>query len=133
MLTAAAVSPVVALASLPHHHISIISHASAVLHVCCSFFEVVLVLYNPGCLLQVMNEINARRINDELNVFEDLHKSPIFLAVIVITIGLQVIIIQTPVSNFFKIAPLNGPEWGVSIAIGLGAVPVSIATRLITR
>eukprot|EP00877_Chromochloris_zofingiensis_P010936 jgi/Chrzof1/6096/Cz17g09160.t1 len=90
-------------------------------------------LFNAFIFCQVMNEINARRINDELNVFEDLHKSPIFLAVIVITIGLQVIIIQTPVSNFFKIAPLNGPEWGVSIAIGLGAVPVSIATRLITR
>jgi len=46
---------------------------------------------------------------------------------------LQVIIMQTPVGRFFKVRPLNGVEWGVSIAIGLTAVPVSIITRLLSR
>jgi hypothetical protein len=35
-------------------------------------------------------QINARRINDELNVFKDLHKSPIFIGVLIVTAGLQV-------------------------------------------
>lgn len=39
---------------------------------------------------QVMNEINARRINDEYNVFEGMHKSPIFLGVLLVTLALQV-------------------------------------------
>jgi Ca2+-transporting ATPase len=43
---------------------------------------------------QVANEINARRINDEYNVFEGLTKSPIFMGVIIITMGLQAIIIN---------------------------------------
>lgn len=40
---------------------------------------------------------------------------------------------QTPVGRFFKVLPLNGIEWAVSIAIGLSAVPVSILTRLASR
>jgi hypothetical protein len=35
-------------------------------------------------------QINARRINDELNVFKDLHKSAIFIGVLLVTAGLQV-------------------------------------------
>lgn len=41
-------------------------------------------------LLQMLNEVNARRINDELNVFEGIHKSPIFIGVLLVTAGLQV-------------------------------------------
>jgi hypothetical protein len=40
--------------------------------------------------LQLLNEVNSRRINDELNVFEGIHKSPIFLGVLLVTAGLQV-------------------------------------------
>ena len=40
--------------------------------------------------LQIANEVNSRRINDELNVFEGLHKSHIFIGVLLITAGLQV-------------------------------------------
>jgi hypothetical protein len=124
----------------------------------------------------VFNEINARRINDELNVFQALQTSPIFLAVIAITVGLQVsgqrpaagrlhptrrlpaataqpqhgccthphptpasslprppqaIIMQTGMGLFFKVVPLNGAEWGISIAIGATAIPVSVVTRVL--
>jgi len=44
--------------------------------------------------MQILNEVNARRIKDELNVFEGIHRSPIFLAVLAITAGLQVRLIS---------------------------------------
>lgn len=40
---------------------------------------------------------------------------------------------QTPVGRFFKVQPIDGLEWGVSIAIGLSAVPVSILVRILSR
>jgi hypothetical protein len=43
-----------------------------------------------SALLRFSFQINARRINDELNVFKDLHKSPIFIGVLIVTAGLQV-------------------------------------------
>lgn len=48
------------------------------------------VLFNAFIWLQMLNEINARRINDELNVFEGIHRSPIFIGVILVTAVLQV-------------------------------------------
>lgn len=48
------------------------------------------ILFNSFIWLQMLNEINSRRINDELNVFEGIHHSPIFLGVLLVTGGLQV-------------------------------------------
>jgi hypothetical protein len=45
----------------------------------------------------------------------------------------QAIIMQTSMGMFFKVLPLNGAEWGVSIAIGATAIPVSIMTRALGR
>lgn len=45
----------------------------------------------------------------------------------------QVIIMQTPVGTFFKVHPINGVEWAISVAIGISAIPVSMLTRLLTR
>ena len=84
----------------------------------------------PG---QVFNEVNARRINDELLTFEGIHRSPIFLAVVAVTAGLQAIIMQTPLGMFFKVGPLTAAEWGVSVAIGATALPLSFLTRLAGR
>lgn len=66
-------------------------------------------------------------------MFSGLWRSPIFIGVLLITIGLQVVIMQTPMGMFFKVIPLNGTEWGVSIAIGAGAVLVSMVTRLLSK
>lgn len=90
------------------------------------------VLFNAFIMCQVANEVNSRRINDEYNVFEGLHKSPIFLGVLTITIGLQAIIINF-LGLFFKVVPLNWEEWLACIAIGLGAFPVSFLTRWLTH
>lgn len=45
----------------------------------------------------------------------------------------QVIIMQTPVGTFFKVHPISGVEWAISIAIGISAIPVSILVRLLSR
>lgn len=41
-------------------------------------------------LPQIFNLINSRRINDEYNVFEDLHKSKLFLIILGIIVLCQV-------------------------------------------
>ena len=40
--------------------------------------------------LQVFNEVNSRKLKDELNIFAGLWRSTIFIYIILITIGLQV-------------------------------------------
>ena len=42
------------------------------------------------CAAQVFNEFNARKIQDELNVFEGIWQSRTFLYIEIITVALQV-------------------------------------------
>ena len=91
-------------------------------------------VFNVFIWMQLFNEINARRINDEINVFRGVLGNYIFPAVWVITVGCQVIImVVAPIGNIFKVDPLSGLEWGISIAIGFGSLIVSLATKVITR
>lgn len=91
-------------------------------------------VFNTFIWMQLFNEINARRINDELNVISGIFNSWIFPSVWVITVACQVIImVIEPVGNIFKVDPLSGLEWGVSIAIGLGSLVVSFITKIITK
>lgn len=90
-------------------------------------------VFNTFIWMQLFNEINARRINDELNVFSGILTNYIFMSVWILTVVFQVIImIIAPVGNIFKVEPLSGLEWGVSIAIGCGSMITSLLTKLIS-
>lgn len=93
------------------------------------------ILFNTFIFCQIFNEINARRINDEPTIFVGLFTNPIFVAVLFITVVLQVIIINVPFINskFFKVQPLKWQEWLATVAIGFGAIPLSLITRYITK
>lgn len=65
-------------------------------------------LFNAFIFMQLFNELNARKILDEYNVVEGICSSPIFLGVLVTTVLLQIVIVQTPVSSIFHVIPLNG-------------------------
>ena len=71
-------------------------------------------------------------MQDEYDMYAGLHKSPIFISVLAITIFLQVIIMQF-LGLFFKVVPQLWQEWLVSIVIGFGSSIVSWIQRYITR
>jgi Ca2+-transporting ATPase len=60
-------------------------------------------------LPQIANEINARRIYDEYDFFSGILKSQVFIAVIIITCGLQAIIINF-LGVFFKVRAHTNPH-----------------------
>lgn len=91
-------------------------------------------VFNTFIWMQLFNQVNSRRINDEYNVFQGIFKGYIFAAVMVFTIACQVIIMVVPqVGNVFSVKPQSGLEWGISIAIGAGSLVLSFITRLLSR
>ena len=42
-------------------------------------------------MVQVFNFLNARKLNNDFNVFEGIHRSYIFLAILIFIIGAQVL------------------------------------------
>lgn len=91
-------------------------------------------VFNTFIWMQLFNEINSRRINDEYDIFTGIFQGYIFGSVMVITIALQVVImVVEPVGNIFHVVPQSGLEWGIAIAIGAGSLVVSFLVKFISR
>lgn len=54
------------------------------------------IVFNVFVMMQLFNEINARKIHGERNVFEGIYKNPIFCSVVLGTFILQVTPPPTP-------------------------------------
>lgn len=85
-----------------------------------------------NALPQIFNMFNARKINDEINVFENIHKSKLFWIMLVIMCAAQVIIMQL-IPGVFKVDSQTWSQWLIAISIGIGSIPVALLVKLITR
>jgi Ca2+-transporting ATPase len=89
-------------------------------------------IFNSFVLMQVFNEINARSIDGDFNVFRGLHKSTMFVCVIIGTIITQVILVELigRAGPIFKTVPLTSDQWLVCSLMGIGSLPVGILMRI---
>lgn len=92
----------------------------------------IILQYHHPYMPQVFNMFNSRKINDELNVFENIHKSKLFWIVFVIMCGAQVIIMQL-IPGVFKVDSQTWEQWLIAIAIGIGSIPFALLVKLATR
>lgn len=76
--------------------------------------------------------IAARKIHDEINLFEGILKNKIFLGLWLVIIAGQVIICQFG-SIVFVVSPdgLDGVQWGMCIAIGFTGIIVNLILKFI--
>jgi calcium-translocating P-type ATPase len=88
------------------------------------------IIFNAFVLCQVFNEINCRTVNDDLNVFEGIHRNVIFLGVIFLTVLFQVLIICFG-GKAFHVVLLGWKEWITCIVIGALTLPLGLLLRLI--
>jgi len=91
------------------------------------------VIFNAFIFMQVFNEVNSRKIADEYNFVSGIFTSKIFMGVLIITVVLQIIIMTTPFGDFFSVNPLEWYEWVLTVSIGAGTVPWSLAIRFVSR
>uniref|UniRef100_A0A7S0ZHK7 P-type Ca(2+) transporter n=1 Tax=Timspurckia oligopyrenoides TaxID=708627 RepID=A0A7S0ZHK7_9RHOD len=91
-------------------------------------------IFNVFVFMQVCNEINSRRI-EESNVWSELHKSHLFCIIIVITIGIQALIMEvvgaTQVGEKIGIVGVTGAMWGAALLLGFITFPVGYFIRLV--
>ncbi|KAM4583214.1 plasma membrane calcium-transporting ATPase 2-like isoform 4-T4 [Fundulus diaphanus] len=77
------------------------------------------IVFNVFVMMQLFNEINARKIHGERNVFEGIYRNPIFCSVVLGTFALQIIIVQFG-GKPFSCAPLTIDQWLWCVFIGIG-------------
>uniref|UniRef100_A0A8C6TAF5 Calcium-transporting ATPase n=1 Tax=Neogobius melanostomus TaxID=47308 RepID=A0A8C6TAF5_9GOBI len=93
------------------------------------------IVFNVFVLMQIFNEINARKIHGERNVFKGVHKNPIFCGVIMGTVVVQIIIVQVG-GKPFSCVPLSLEQWLWCVFYGFGSllwgqVVTSVPTRIL--
>ncbi|KAF0645504.1 hypothetical protein FPSE5266_01817 [Fusarium pseudograminearum] len=91
--------------------------------------ELKTLVFNTFVWLQIFNEINNRRLDNKLNIFDGLHRNIFFIVINLIMIGGQIIIIFVG-GDAFEIVRLSGKEWGLSIGLGAISIPWGVAIRL---
>ncbi|KAK3983866.1 hypothetical protein QBC44DRAFT_337981 [Cladorrhinum sp. PSN332] len=85
-------------------------------------------IFNTFVWLQIFNALNNRRLDNRLNFFEGITKNTFFIIIIFIMIGGQVLIIFVG-GEAFKITPLDGKEWGLSVGLGAISIPWGMVIR----
>jgi len=88
------------------------------------------IIFNAFVFCQIFNEFNAREIGDVFDPFKKLSTSPMFLAVIIFTIGAQWVIVVYG-GDFTQTSPLTYDEWKVTCALGAVSIPVGYLMRQI--
>ncbi|XP_065142074.1 plasma membrane calcium-transporting ATPase 3b isoform X1 [Paramisgurnus dabryanus] len=77
------------------------------------------IIFNTFVLMQLFNEINARKIHGERNVFDGIFGNPIFCSIVLGTFAVQIVIVQFG-GKPFSCAPLNMEQWLWCLFVGVG-------------
>ncbi|XP_038596271.1 plasma membrane calcium-transporting ATPase 2 isoform X1 [Tachyglossus aculeatus] len=77
------------------------------------------IIFNTFVMMQLFNEINARKIHGERNVFDGIFRNPIFCTIVLGTFLIQIVIVQFG-GKPFSCSPLQLDQWMWCIFIGLG-------------
>ena len=87
-------------------------------------------LFNSFIFCQVFNEINSRELFDDYRVFSGLLGNPVFCGVLLVTVAIQIILIQFG-GDFLKTSPLNLSQWLITIALGAVTLLVGFLAKFV--
>ncbi|PYH99386.1 P-type calcium ATPase [Aspergillus ellipticus CBS 707.79] len=88
------------------------------------------VVFNTFVWMQIFNQWNSRRLDNNFNIFEGMWRNVWFLGIQLIIIGGQILIIFVG-GQAFSVHRLNGPQWGVSLVLGVISIPIGVIIRMI--
>jgi len=78
-------------------------------------------LFNTFVFMQLFNEINVRRLDNKPNCFENFFSNYMFLGVIFVTCGLQILFVEAG-GRALNVVRLRWDSWLICLAFGAGAL-----------
>jgi Ca2+-transporting ATPase len=92
--------------------------------------ELATVVFNTFVWMQIFNEFNNRRLDNNFNIFEGMFRNYWFLGINAIMVGGQIMIIFVG-GQAFGVTRLSGILWGICIICSIACLPWAIVLRLI--
>ncbi|TIB93928.1 calcium-translocating P-type ATPase [Wallemia mellicola] len=87
-------------------------------------------VFNAFVWCQIFNQINCRRLDNKLNVFEGIHRNWWFMIMFCIMVGGQVLIVFVG-GAAFSVTRIGGRDWAISIICGFCSLIVGALFRFI--
>lgn len=87
-------------------------------------------VFNTFVWMQIFNQLNSRRLDNQFNLFEGIHRNYFFIMINAIMIGGQFMIVFVG-GRAFSVVKLNAANWAYSIVLGALSIPVGVIIRLI--
>jgi Ca2+-transporting ATPase len=89
-------------------------------------------VFNTFVWMQIFNQWNNRRLDNNFNIFEGMLKNPYFIGISAIMCGGQVLIVMVGGEAFRIASEGQTPTmWGIAIVLGVLSIPVGVIIRLI--
>lgn len=88
------------------------------------------IIFNTFVFCQVFNEINARSISNQVNVFYGLFSNPVFLQIIAFTVAAQYFLVEYG-GDFVKTQGLDQAQWIKCAILGSLSLPLGLLMRFI--
>ncbi|KAL2138285.1 hypothetical protein VTI28DRAFT_7149 [Corynascus sepedonium] len=86
-------------------------------------------VFNVFVFMQIFKLVNSRRIDNGLNIFEGLHRNPLFVVMMTIMVIGQLLIVFFG-GAAFDVVRLTGVQWAMSLVLGFMSIPIGILIRL---
>jgi len=86
-------------------------------------------VFNTFVFMQVFNEINSRKVDLQKNVFEGIFTNYIFVAIIIITVVVQIFVVQFG-GQAIRTVPLSWLQWLYCVGIAYFSLPWGFVLRL---
>jgi Cation transporting ATPase, C-terminus len=87
-------------------------------------------VFNAFVWCQLFSQVNSRRLDRKLNIFENIWRNPWFISILLIECGAQVLIVFVG-GAAFSVTRLGGRDWAISIIAGFISLPIGVLIRLI--
>jgi len=87
-------------------------------------------IFNTFVFMQVFNEVNARSVSEDRNVFAGLHTNKVFAVVMFFTLGMQIMMVEL-FGSFAETTGLTWDYWLISIGFGALSLPWGAIVRMV--
>lgn len=88
------------------------------------------IVFNTFVWMQIFNEFNNRRLDNNFNIFEGMLKNYWFIGINCIMVGGQIMIIFVG-GVALGVTPLNGVQWAICVICALCCMPWAVVLRTI--
>ncbi|KAK6581273.1 hypothetical protein PZA11_005964 [Diplocarpon coronariae] len=85
-------------------------------------------VFNTFVWMQIFNEFNNRRLDNQFNIFVGLHRNYFFIAINILMVGLQIAIIFLG-GEAFSITRIDGTQWAICVVLAALSLPMGILVR----